>query len=74
MEPVKEQNQANYLRDQKFSKYLLEEDQQGPDSCLGRRGNLNTEAEFIAGTVGREGRVSGRDVNGEIDPGWVIKV
>jgi hypothetical protein len=23
----------NYLRDQKFSKYLLEEDQQGPESC-----------------------------------------
>jgi len=54
----------NYLRDQKFSKYLLEEDQQGPDSCLGRRGNLNTEAEFSEETVGRDGRVSGREVKG----------
>ncbi len=45
------------------------ENTEGPDSCLGRRENLNTEAEFIAGTVGREGRVSGHDVKGEVDPG-----
>jgi hypothetical protein len=36
---------------------------------LGRRGNLNTEAEFFAETVGKEGRVSGHDIKGEVDPG-----
>jgi len=66
--PSRTKSRQNYLREQEFS-MVLKEDQQGADSCSGRRENLNTEAEFFAETVGREGRVSGRDVKGEADPG-----